>query len=133
MTTTSPYAARTLAAATPLSRDRYADFLRVFSIGVVVIGHWLMAVVTVGSSSKFVVGFAHYTALASLHRRGGSYSDFVRSRVTRLLRPTAVFIMVWLAAALALELTGHQTGVLAIAVRTVAQPLHDRLRRHPRW
>jgi hypothetical protein len=36
--------ARDLAAATPETRNRYADLLRVTSIFVVVIGHWLMAV-----------------------------------------------------------------------------------------
>ena len=35
--------ARTLAEATPDSRNRYVDFLRAFSILVVVFGHWLMA------------------------------------------------------------------------------------------
>jgi hypothetical protein len=34
--------------ATPASRDRYVDFLRVFSLGTVILGHWLMAVVVVG-------------------------------------------------------------------------------------
>lgn len=150
MTTTSPQTARSLAAATPAGRDRYADFLRVFSIAVVVTGHWLMAVVTVRSDGRvsagnaltsvpalqyatwllqvmplffFVGGFAHYTALQGLHRRGGSYADFVQARVTRLLRPTVVFVAMWLAAALALEVTGRQTGVFALAVRAVAQPL----------
>lgn len=150
MTTTSPLTARSLAAATPASRDRYADFLRVFSIAVVVLGHWLMAVVTVDANGQvaggnaltaepvlqyatwllqvmplffFVGGFAHFSALTALHRRGGSYSDFVRIRVSRLLRPTALFVAIWLAVALALELTDRQTGVLALAVRTVAQPL----------
>lgn len=36
--------AQDLAAATPAKRNRYADLLRVVSIFVVVIGHWLMAV-----------------------------------------------------------------------------------------
>ncbi len=148
--TSSALTARSLATATPVSRDRYADFLRVFSIGVVVAGHWLMAAPTVDAVGRvaagnalaavpvlqyatwllqvmplffFVGGFAHYTALQGLHRRGGSYPDFVRSRVTRLLRPTAVFVTTWLVAALALEVTGRQAGLLALAVRTVAQPL----------
>ena len=34
-----------LAGATPTSRDRYVDLLRAFSILVVVLGHWLMAIV----------------------------------------------------------------------------------------
>ena len=36
-----------LAARTPDSRDRYVDFLRVFSLGTVIVGHWLMAVLRV--------------------------------------------------------------------------------------
>jgi len=36
--------AKELAAATPATRNRYADLLRVVSILVVVLGHWLMAV-----------------------------------------------------------------------------------------
>src|SRR5205085_3161606 len=37
--------AKDLAAATPKTRDRYVDFLRVASLVVVMLGHWLMAVV----------------------------------------------------------------------------------------
>ncbi|MFE7763136.1 acyltransferase family protein [Streptomyces sp. NPDC057438] len=37
-----------LAAATPSTRDRYVDLLRVASLGTVVLGHWLMAAVTTG-------------------------------------------------------------------------------------
>ena len=36
--------AASLAAATPPGRDRYVDLLRVASLGVVIAGHWLMAV-----------------------------------------------------------------------------------------
>ena len=35
--------AKELAERTPEARNRYVDFLRAFSIGVVVLGHWLMA------------------------------------------------------------------------------------------
>ncbi|WP_032767216.1 acyltransferase family protein [Streptomyces sp. CNS654] len=37
---------RELAGATPATRDRYVDLLRVASLGAVVLGHWLMAAVT---------------------------------------------------------------------------------------
>src|SRR3954451_10757500 len=113
-----------LAAATPATRDRYVDLLRVGSLGVVVLGHWLMAVVVTGPDGAvrttnlltivptlqpltwllqvmpvffLVGGFSHATAVASVRRRGGRYADFVRSRAGRLLRPTAVFVAVWLA------------------------------------
>ena len=36
--------ARALVAATPETRNRYVDLIRVVSIGVVVLGHWTMAV-----------------------------------------------------------------------------------------
>ena len=139
-----------LADATRDTRDRYVDLLRVASLGVVVVGHWLMAVVLVGRDGAvsatnvltivpwlqpatwllqvmpvffFVGGFSHAVALASLRRRGGGYVEFVRSRTERLIRPTAVFIGVWLALGLAIEVTGHHRGVLALATGTVAQPL----------
>ncbi|GAA0918184.1 hypothetical protein Vau01_001760 [Virgisporangium aurantiacum] len=140
----------TLAKATPVTRDRYIDLLRVLSLGVVVLGHWLMAVVVVGADGSvratnllavqpalqpvtwllqvmpvffLVGGFSHATACASLERRGGRYADFVRSRAGRLLRPTAVFAGVWLVLALLIELLGADTGVLKLATRVVAQPL----------
>jgi hypothetical protein len=139
-----------LAAAAPATRDRYVDLLRVASLAVVVVGHWLMAVVVVGRDGSveatnvlallpwlqpatwllqvmpvffFVGGFSHATAIASLRRRGGGYVDFVRSRAGRLLRPTATFVAVWLAIALVLEVTGRDQGVLRLATQTVAQPL----------
>ena len=142
--------AATLAAATPATRDRYVDLLRVVSLGVVVFGHWLLAVVVAGPDGAvrttnllsvmpvlqpltwllqvmpvffFVGGFSHATARASLHRRGGRYADFVRSRAGRLLRPTAVFVAVWLVLALVIEVAGADQGVLRVATRVVAQPL----------
>ncbi|WP_444970967.1 acyltransferase family protein [Streptomyces sp. SAI-25] len=39
-------AVRVLAEATPATRDRYVDLLRVGSLAVVVLGHWMMAAVT---------------------------------------------------------------------------------------
>jgi hypothetical protein len=139
-----------LAARTPESRDRYVDLLRVGSLAVVIVGHWLMAVVLVGPDGAvrttnalavlpvlqpltwllqvmpvffLVGGFSHATALESGRRRGASYAEFVRSRAGRLLRPTAVFVGVWLALALVLEVAGLDGGVLPVATRTVAQPL----------
>jgi hypothetical protein len=136
--------------ATPSTRDRYVDLLRAASLGVVVLGHWVMAAVvvapdgTVGATNALaavpwlhpatwllqvipvfflVGGFSHATALASSARRGGGYADFVRARSGRLLRPTLVFVGVWLAVALLLELLGRDEGVLRLATAVVAQPL----------
>src|SRR5918911_794757 len=88
-----------LAAATPAKRDRYVDFLRVASLGVVMLGHWLMAalvwrggrlratnILETAQAAQwltwifqimpvfFVVGgFANSVSWASMVRRGGTY------------------------------------------------------------
>ncbi|MGW8765801.1 acyltransferase family protein [Streptomyces sp. NPDC055815] len=134
--------ARELAAATPATRDRYVDLLRVASLAVVVLGHWLMAAVNadgqVGNLLAvvpelqlvtwvfqvmpvffFVGGFSH--ALA--HRSRPQYAAFLRARLQRLLRPTMVFVGVWGAAALLLQLSGADEGLTGVALRLVTQPL----------
>ncbi|WP_338495652.1 acyltransferase [Streptomyces sp. SJL17-4] len=134
--------ARELAAATPATRDRYVDLLRVASLAVVVLGHWLMAAVTVDGQVGnllavvpelqvvtwlfqvmpvffFVGGFSH--ALA--HRSRPQYAAFLRARLQRLLRPTMVFVGVWGAAALVLQLSGADGGLTGVALRLVTQPL----------
>ncbi|MFJ8668266.1 acyltransferase [Streptomyces sp. NPDC093600] len=134
--------ARKLAAATPATRDRYIDLLRVALLGVVVLGHWLMAVV--GADGRvdnllavvpelqvvtwglqvmpvffFVGGFSHALAYRSRPR----YATFLRARLQRLLRPTMVFIGVWGAAALVIQLAGGDGGLTGVALRLVTQPL----------
>ncbi|MEU6984742.1 acyltransferase family protein [Streptomyces sp. NPDC046324] len=138
----SAVGARELAAATPATRDRYVDLLRVASLGVVVLGHWLMAAVTGDGSVGnllavvpelqvvtwalqvmpvffFVGGFAH--ALA--HRSRPAYAAFLRARLQRLLRPTMVFVGVWGSAALVIQLFGADGGLTGVALRLVTQPL----------
>ena len=103
----------------------------------VVIGHWLMvevtpswqisnALVDVPSLQPLtwvlqvmplfflVGGVAHAHALESLERRWpeppGRYAAFVRSRAGRLLRPTLVFLAVWVAGGLIAHVTGLTEG-----------------------
>lgn len=120
-----------LAAATPESRDRYVDFLRAFSILTVVCGHWLIAIfvwedqrISVDSAVGlqrglwmatwvlqvmpvffFVGGFANAVAGDSARRRGLAYPAFLRRRLDRLLRPTALFLAVWTVVEVILHLT----------------------------
>ncbi|MFJ9340112.1 acyltransferase [Streptomyces sp. NPDC101733] len=140
--------ARAAAAATPDSRDRYVDLLRVASLAAVVLGHWLMAAVSgdgIGNLLAlvpplqvltwglqimpvffFVGGFSHALSHRSLERRaqGPVYAAFLRARLRRLLRPTLVFVLVWAALALAVQLTGHgRGGLTGAALRLVTQPL----------
>ncbi|MEU6862636.1 acyltransferase [Streptomyces sp. NPDC046876] len=140
---------RAMAAATPATRDRYVDLLRVASLGTVVLGHWLMAAVSgdgIGNLLAvvpglqvltwglqvmpvffFVGGFSHALSYRSLERKGGGapvYAAFLRGRLRRLLRPTLVFVLVWTAGALALQAAGRGDGRLtAAALRMVTQPL----------
>ncbi len=140
--------ARDTAAATPATRDRYVDLLRVASLGTVVLGHWLMAAVSGDGMGNllalvprlqvltwvlqvmpvffFVGGFSHALSYRSLARRSDRpvYAAFLRARLRRLLRPTLVFVLVWAAAALAVQLAGRGGGGLgAAALRLVTQPL----------
>jgi len=123
-------------AATPADRDRWADALRVGSLLVVVLGHWLMVVVTpAGEISNLlklvpvlqpatwvlqvmplfflVGGVAHAHTLGSLDRAAaasgattGRYAAFVTARAARLLRPTLAFLAVWLVLGAVAHLTG---------------------------
>lgn len=146
---------RELAGATPATRDRYVDLLRVASLGAVVLGHWLMAAVTpdgVGNLLAlvpalqpltwllqvmpvffFVGGFSHALSCRSLLRKrpepasgaaaDSVYSAFLRARLQRLLRPTMVFVLVWGAEALLVQLLGGGGGLTGVTLRMVTQPL----------
>lgn len=110
-----------LVAATSASRDRPVDALRAFSIGVVVIWHWVFSI-THRADGELVMpnpieqvplawlatwvlqvmpvfflvgGFAN---LAAWDRTEAAAGPFLRRRLARLLRPAGVFVVVWAAA-----------------------------------
>jgi fucose 4-O-acetylase-like acetyltransferase len=113
--------ARELAEATPATRNRYVDLLRFLSIALVVIGHWLLAVLGfrdgefVGENLLelepdlqiatwvfqvmpiffLVGGYTNALSWASAARRGESYGDWLRARCIRLLRPALWFVAFW--------------------------------------
>ena len=126
-----------IVAATPADRDRWADAIRAGSLLVVMLGHWFMVTVssdgTIGNVLAVVPalqpitwvlqvmplfflvgGVAHAHTLDGLARRGGSergrYAVFVRSRAHRLLRPTLVFLGVWVILGLMAHLSGATRG-----------------------
>ena len=109
-------------AATPESRDRTVDFLRAFSILVVVLWHWVFAVThwtAAGALTMpnpiasvrwlwlatwvlqimplffFVGGFANYVAWNANQRKGGSVGGFLTTRLRRLVKPVAALIAAW--------------------------------------
>lgn len=145
MTSSQPSRLAKLARATPADRERYVDCLRAVSIGVVVFGHWLMAVVYWDDGSFtganaldlipgiwlltwvlqvmpvffFVGGFANALNL----RRKPAYGAFLRGRLERLLRPTLIFIGVWLLLAIVLRATVSGGEQIAEATSVLAKPI----------
>lgn len=117
---------------TPLDRNRYADLLRLGSIVVVVLGHWLVGVVlrrdgelVAGTLLEFVPatqwltwglqvmpvfffvgGYANAAAWASASHRGVGWADWVRRRARRLTRPVLPVVVLWVPLAAVLGLLG---------------------------
>ena len=130
-----------LASATPASRNRYIDLLRVVSIGVVVLGHWLMAVLGyedgafTGSNLLeldadlqiltwvfqvmplfFIVGgFTNARSWRSASRRGTRYADWLRARGARLVRPALWFVAFWTL----IPVVGVTLGILPASVARI--------------
>ena len=103
-----------LAEQTPESRNRYVDFLRAFSIIIVMCGHWLVVafyikdgkillpdilsispwtqwltwIVQIMPIFFIVGGFANATSWSSAQRKGTSYSIWLSARLRRLISPT---------------------------------------------
>lgn len=138
-----------MAAATPPERDRYIDFLRGFSILVVVLGHWLIAVIewkdgrVEGSNALehirglwaltwglqvmplffFVGGFGNGVAWRASQRRGDGYAGYLARRVERMLRPTVVFLGVGLAVVVTLDAANVADNVVFPASELITRPL----------
>jgi hypothetical protein len=139
-----------MAAATPDSRDRYVDLLRVVALGMVMLGHFLMAGVVRGPGDSLVVfnsltrlpqaqlltwifqvmpvffvvgGFSHALTWRSVQRRGGGYADFAQIRAHRLLEPTLAFVTVGVLVGVLAEWSGPAPADLTYALRLVGQPL----------
>src|SRR3954466_6148012 len=133
-------------AATPTGRDRTVDLMRAVSIAVVVIWHWtgsvthrrdgeivmpnpidqvplLWLATWVGQIMPVFFLVGGFANLAAWDRAAGSAGAFLRLRLTRLLRPTAVFLGIWavLELVLLLVVPGHP-GVLSYG-RVIATPL----------
>ncbi len=126
--------------ATPASRDRFVDFLRALSIGVVILWHWVFSVTHVDGHGAltmpnpigsvrlmwlatwllqimpvffFVGGFANLAALDALAAKGETgWAAFARRRLGRLLRPVGVFVGLWAVADTLVRATTDRPGVL---------------------
>lgn len=136
-----------VAGATPARRERYVDFLRVFSLAVVMLGHWLMAavewrdgrlvagnVLEAAPASQwltwvfqvmpvfFVVGgFSNTASWTAAVRDGRGYGEWLGSRLVRLARPVLAFAVVWCGVVVALTMAGVDPA--SVRARSIAQPL----------
>jgi len=136
--------------ATPDRRDRYVDFLRAFSISVVILGHWLGAVVEwhggqiTGTSALdivpglwivtwalqvmpiffFVGGFSNLVTYQGLRRLDEGPGTFLKGRAGRLLRPVGIFLLFWAVVGLvAIRIPGFPEDAVELALPVLLGPL----------
>lgn len=138
-----------LAAATPTDRDRVVDFVRVAAVAVVVVGHWLLAVVTwdegglhganllqVAPWTRWLTwvfqvmplfflagGVANAASWAAARRRHLGYPAWLHGRVDRLIRPVVALVGAWTAGIAVAAVAGADLDVLGQAGRLVAMPV----------
>ncbi|MEV6835851.1 acyltransferase family protein [Streptomyces sp. NPDC051133] len=135
--------------ATPDSRDRAVDALRAFAILGVVLGHWLVTALVAEDGGLhtasplqhmpwlapiswllqtlavffLVGGQVAVRSLASARARGGTYAQWLRARLTRLLRPVAALLCLWAVATAVLLLTGTPPATIHALVQLALSPL----------
>jgi hypothetical protein len=117
------------------------------SLAVVILGHWLMAVIVWDGGRLHVAnvlettptarwltwvfqimpvffivgGFSNAASLAAARRDGRSYGDWLRGRLTRLVTPVLAFGLVWTAAVAVLRTLGIDPA--SVRAGSLAQPL----------
>jgi peptidoglycan/LPS O-acetylase OafA/YrhL len=128
-----------------MERNRYADLLRVLSIGVVVYAHWLLVAITYASGQLsgvdsmnyiswgpwatlvfqvmpvffLIGGYVNAQSWPAHRARGETWIAWVRNRALRLLWPTAVFVLVAVLATSAVLLAGVPGAVVGPAARVI--------------
>ena len=141
--------ANDLAAATPPGRNRYVDFLRAVSIAVVVLGHWLIAAPLIANGDVraisllsaepwtqwltwvfqvmpifFVVGgYSNAASWTASVRRGETYSEWLSSRLRRLVMPAVPLVIAWSGFALGARALGIDGALLGLSSQVALIPL----------
>ncbi len=143
--------ARHLDAATPPHRDRAVDALRALAIAGVIGGHWLVTALVAGAGTGpgphgtvlsdnsplasmpwlaplswifqtlavfFLVG--GYSAARSYR---GEYLGWLRKRLTRLARPVAVLVAVWVPVTIGMIMAGVPSATVRTLLFLVISPL----------
>jgi fucose 4-O-acetylase-like acetyltransferase len=142
--------AQRIAERTPPDRDRYADLLRFGAILLVVLGHWLVAVVLVedGNITRttelialvpetrpltwafqvmplfFLVGGAvNAGSWGRAQARGDGWPRWVRRRSRRLLAPLLPLLLLWIPLVLILPAVGLPEEDVGLGARTAFIPV----------
>ena len=139
---------RSLAAATPDTRNRVVDLLRAGAICIVVLGHWLLAAVVVRDGELvpghllelaswthpltwlfqvmpvffLVGGYANALSWRSARGRRVPYAGWLRSRLRRLLVPVVPLLLTWLVACIVAVAAGAPTAMLRTASQVALVP-----------
>jgi len=136
---------------TPNGRNRAVDAYRVAAMVLVAIGHWVAIAASVGPDGSILAGNAleaapalapiswifqvmplffvvgGYASAASLRahlrRRPDRPQDWVMTRLVRMLAPTRILAMVWLAIIALTSIAGVGVGLAATAAAGAAVPL----------
>ena len=130
-----------MAERTPTTRNRYVDLLRALSIFAVIVGHWLVAAtqvrdgVLVGENMLAVApwtqwltwvfqvmpvfflvgGYSNGVSWTATVQRGGSYSNWLTSRVQRLINPVLPLFLAWIAFIVGARMVGMNAETIALA------------------
>jgi len=137
------------AAATPDDRDRVVDLVRAGAIVAVVLGHWLLAVVSWDEGGLeganllqvapwtrgatwvlqvmplfFVVGgVANSASWASARRRAIGFPAWMHGRLDRLVRPVVALALTWSVGLAVARAAGVRASTLRTAAELVAMPV----------
>ncbi|MBT3314609.1 MAG: acyltransferase [Anaerolineae bacterium] len=127
-----------LAEKTPENRNRYVDFLRAFSIIIVIFGHWLVVapyikngeillpdilsispwtqwltwIVQVMPVFFIVGGFSNSISWQSAQKRGEGYSVWFAARLRRLISPVLPVLVIWAIIGIIAKLFNADTTIL---------------------
>ncbi|MBT8056519.1 MAG: acyltransferase [Gammaproteobacteria bacterium] len=141
--------ARSMAAQTPESRNRYVDFLRAWSICAVVFGHWLMAAPYISDGSIvissmlehqawtrwltwafqvmpvffLVGGYSNSVSWQSAQRRGQGYGSWLQARLQRLIGPVLPLVLLWAFLAAGAQYLGVHPTMVKVASQMALIPI----------
>ncbi|CCH34728.1 acyltransferase family protein [Actinosynnema sp. NPDC047251] len=120
--------------------DRFAAFLRLASLGLVVVGQSLLTVLHWAGVSPnwlwlltwglqtiplfyFAGGHANLLGWRAVQMSGGGYGRYLASRISWLLRPVLAFILAWVVLPLPLEFLDVPKSRVEVFGRLIAHPL----------